>query len=876
MMKMISKLHIAMLAIAMMAVSIANAADVECYSRGVAHTILNDGSGNFPIVEAGEVFVSLSSEVTPAYEEGTYTSEVAVNVGSASSGSVKQTFYFWARAKQGYKFIGWNTSKTGKTPASGSDVEGAPYAKTYTHWSAGTAEAPKEQTLYAIFEKLVDADTEPSDQGDGASFVSVADNEYLFGNSSKNYSVKVYFSEGLQFVDKSAAQEGYGVNNALLPYVTCQDANGQKVNVVKVTVNAAYAEGSYTEFQPAYGVIELPYTMPVGTYTVHLPYGLFNTQTGGVTASCNFQVVVNADNTPLTLVSHQPANGYVWNANPDDENCDGESVMVTLNYNKTLVAMHTEEAVSLTNASGRMFAPESCTIGVINKSQGLVSFGKLPNGTYTFSMPANVFEGTNGMGNEALTFSFSVTGSLVDEWALPTYTHMSVSPSNNSKVRSLTNIGIQLSREGYEAPVGVLTNKGNVTASKIVYTYPEGTDPDDPEVLPTLESVAIDGVSASVEHGVLMVNFATPFSDSAKVVINIPAGIVNNLAMPVANMTAQEIYEEGGCTNAAIELQYDVCPVAIPVLDVTGIGTFSHWDKDEEGHDVRVDSYTSLVGAQLVPPVNNGDGGDRITYLYFWYPEEFVALNYTGGASVVNLSNQRPYNIAAIEFKTGGDAYRNNVIQMRLSTENFIHSDVYDQGIYEVVLPAGIARTADGMLNEGFSFQFTYGDPDKAYHPEEVNLDAYLGNYRNVREEGETLETEETFEFQKVDGKYYVTALCGSPLQIQVEANADSFVLKFAENSDGDAFMSYAGGDVVANFAQQGGKSYIFIDQYALYFANGQMLVGGATYYEQYTTSGIQTLHEEASHATTFNLNGQRTDGTKGFVVGKRIKAFVK
>lgn len=875
-MTMISKLKVAwVVMIFMAAAGMVKAADVDCFSRGVAYTILNDGSGTFPVMEAGEVFVSLTDDATPEWTSGTYTSQVAINNGNATSGKVKQNFYFWARAKEGYQFIGWNTSKTGKTAASGSQTEAAPYLKTYTHWSAGTAEAPKEQVMYAIFEKVAGSDSEPEDKGDGASLSAVENNEFVLGSTSKNYSVKVVFSQALLFVDKAKASEGYGVNAELLPYVSCTGADQSKVTVSKVMINAAYQEGSYTQFQPAYGVVELPNTMAVGTYTIHLPYGLFNTTEGGVTASCNFQVTVKNDDTPLVLQSQLPEDKSVWDANPESETFDGESIVVTLNYNKTIARVNTDKEITLVSQSGRTYNPESCTISMLKASQGIVMFGKLPNGTYTYSMPKDVFVGANGFGNEPLTFSFTVQGSKVDEWALPTYTNVNVSPSDASTVRSLTQICIELSRDGYADPIGVLPAKGQVIATKVTYVMPDNYDPNDPEVMPQMHRDTIHGVSAAVKNGKLLVNFATPLSEESRVDVVVPEGIVNNLAMPVATMTSKEIYDEGGCTNPTIRLSYNIQPVSIKVLDVTGIGVFDRFEQDSLGHDVRVDSYKSLVDAQLVPPVNNGDEGDRITYIYFWYPEDFATIAYAGGASITNITSQKPYNIAAIEFKTGGDAYRKNVIQMRLSTENFIHSDVYDQGVYEVILPGGFARTADGMVNEGFTFRFTYGDPEKAYHPEELNLDDYLGNYRNVQDEGESLDLE-TFKLEKIDGSYCITGLCGSSLVIPVESNNSGTVLKFTENTAGEAFMSYSGGDVVASFAQEGGKNYIFIDQYALYLANGDQKVGGAMYYEQYDPSAIESVNSETSLPVFYNLVGQRCFGSKGYRFGKGIKLFVK
>ena len=850
------------------------AADMECFSRGVAYAILNDGSGNYPVEGAGEVFVSLTADAAPTWTADTYTSETAINYGNASAGTVKQDFYFWAQANEGYRFIGWNTSKTGKTAASGSETEGAPYKKTYTHWAAGTAEEPKEQVLYAIFEKIANAEDEPVDLGDGVAAVSVEGNTYVSGSTTKNISVKVFFAEGLQFDGYSQAGDGYGVNNEARPYVTCTGSEGS-VSVANVTISASYVQDSYTEFQPAFGVIELPNNIAVGEYDVHLPYSLFNTQAGGVTAPYDFKVTVLADEEPLVLVATSPTDGYIWDANPESDESDGQLVMITLTYNKTIADIDITKPITLVKENGHEFPFENCSIGILNKSQGLVSYGYLPNGFYTFTLPADVFFATNGLGNAETTVSFSVTGSGANEWAIPQYTNIAVNPSNNSEVRSLTSISIDMSRYGFDDPVGILANKGKVTAMKLTEVF--NGDPNDPEAVPTILSDSIPGVTATVRNGKLVVTFTTPVAEESKVLVNIPAGIVNNLAMPVASMTPQEICEEGGCTNPAISLTYMVHPQIIRLQDVTGIGTVNHWEKDEDGHDIRIDDYTSLIGAQLTPPVNNGDEGDRVTYLYFWYPEEFSTLSYNGGASITNITTGAPYEIASIEFKTGGDAYRKNVIQMRLSTTNFIHSDVYDQGVYEVVLPDSIAFTFDGMTNEGITFQFTYGDPDKAYHPEDVDLDAYIGDYRNLIDEEESQYQTESFHFDKIDGRYCVTNLCGSPLVIPVEAQGADFVLKFTENEAGDAFMGNAGNDVIIGFVKNTGKPYIYIDQYALYSASGNMIVGGITYYEQYDPQAISTIRTDRNEGyAIYNLNGQLTANASGLVIINGRKVFIK
>lgn len=858
--------------------STASAADVECFSRGVAHCILNDGSGTFPVMEAGQVFVSLSADATPEWADGTYTSAIATKVGNASSGSVKQTFYFWAKANAGYRFIGWNTSKTGKTAASGSDVEGAPYAKTYTHWSAGTAEAPKEQIMYAVFEKTVSADEEPTDLGDGIAMTNVENNSFVAGSSNKNIKVRINFAEGLLYNGTATPHDA--VNQAALPFVSCRMGE-TTVSILDVATAAAFADETYTTFLPAYGTIELPSTIAVGEYDVHLPYGLFKTAGGGVTAPADFKFIVTADESPLTLVATSPAEGKTWNADPDNEDCDGTELLVSLSFDKAIASIDESKAVTLTREEGGSYNFKKMGKSLLNATIGTIAYGALPNGKYTLSLPADVFVGNNGKGNSETTLHFTITGSKTEAWALPLYTDITSSIANGETVRSLTSVGFTMTREGYDDPISLLENAAPVTVTKVTEEYKEGVDYSDPEAMPDFVSTTVEGVTAKVVNGELVVSLAQPITEVCKVIVSVPQGIVNNLLMPVATMTPQEIFEEGGCTNPAILLTLNVQPVKIKVVDATGIGTFNHWEKDDQGHDVRVDDYSSLIDAQLTPPATSDADGDRVTYMYVWYEEPFATINYKGGASVTNVTTGKNYSIAAIEFKTGGDAYRNNAIQIRLSSENFIHSAEYDQGVYEVVLPTDIAFTADGMTNEGITFSFTYGDPDKAYVPEQVDLDKYIGHYENVVDEGEINDNPESFDFAKSDnGGYCLKNLCGcSTLVIPVEAKTDGFVLKFTENGD-DAFMSTTGGDVIINFAEQDGKYYIYLDQYGLYYGD-DAIVGGCVYYEQADAEGIHSAltygDNRSASRLHYDLNGRRVNSAARTTIviskdGKRIQ----
>lgn len=439
---------------------------------------------------------------------------------------------------------------------------------------------------------------------------------------------------------------------------------------------------------------------------------------------------------------------------------------------------------------------------------------------------------------------------------IPTYDTVVASPADGATVSSITTINIALSREGYDAPIGIMPGSELVGAVRINGSAEE----------------PIAGVTAAVKGEQLVVSFATPFAEAATVVVRIPQGLTNNLAMPVATMTPEEIIEEGGCTNPAITLTYTVAPSVLPVRDVTGIGYDAQYLtddqgnflKDEKGQYIRQDKYDSLIDAQLTPSSEANPDGDRVTVLYFWYDEKFAAINYTGGATVTNITTGRPVSIANVTFKTGGDSHRNDVIELRLSTEAYIQSEELHQGVYEVTLPEGIATTAEGLKNGGITFRFTFGDPDKAYFPVAIDLDDYVGDYLPVHEPGEPL-SEESFTFSRdSEGNYYVENLCGSSLRIPVEADGEKFKLKMAENAAGEAFMSLRGGDVEIGFTKYEGDLYIYVDQYALYNADGELFMGGILNFKRQAPLVPDAVHtvlnaqQSSLPAQEFDLQGRR------------------
>lgn len=426
---------------------------------------------------------------------------------------------------------------------------------------------------------------------------------------------------------------------------------------------------------------------------------------------------------------------------------------------------------------------------------------------------------------------------------IPTYTTVATDPADGATVSSITSISISLSSDGYDAPLGIMPGAAAVNAVKLNGAAEE----------------PIEGVKAAVKAEKLIISFDTPFNEAATVVVRIPEGLTNNLAMPVATMTTQEIIDEGGCTNPAINLTLHVVPSVLPVKDVTGVGYDTYYlqdeagnfVKDEKGQYIRVDKYDSLIDAQLEPAKE-----DRVSVMYFWYDEQFASIDYKGGASVTNITTGVSMNIATVSFKTGGDSHRNDVIELRLSTADYIYSEELHQGVYEVVLPEGIATTANGLKSGGKTFRFTFGDPEQAYVPQELNLDNYLGDYKVVTEDGED-STGEFFTFTKTGNDYFVTNLCGSSLSIPVEAKDGNIFLKFTEEGV-EAFMSLLGGDVQVLFTENEGETYIFVDQYALY-QNDDAVMGGAIYFkrERALIDALSAPVTSANESAVYDLQGR-------------------
>lgn len=882
---------------------------------------------------------------------------------------------------------------------------------------------------------------------------------YKVGSTAKDWVLHINFDEPLAYRDFLGYAEHYGVDAAKAAQATCTAADGTQVKIVDLWVSGSFsANGS-----DAKAAIKFPYTMLPGVYDVYLPYGLFKTQSGDVTAETRFQVTVTGDDSPLTLKSFTPAEGYVWDASEATQTreTDGADVTATMTFDKVIARVAKPDAAVLTANYGAVWHPEPY-ITILNKQSVAFSLGALPDGNYTLEVPAGVFIAANGKGNSPFTLHFSVNGSKSRQWALPFYNRPTTTPANNAVVETLDEVTFAFSRNGYAAPCALLSSAASV--SMLIEVYPAGADPNDPDVLPTVKTEALQGayltlsddgllavkmpytiespmrllvsvpegavsnlpdggasltarerfeqggcvnpaasvtiivkgkssvdpegpdtpdpeqpgggedpdddpwalptytditvtpadgstvkslasisialshddyddalglfpgmktaataefvagtsttpveVTAAVKTGNLNITFAKPISEAGKVVVNIPKGMTNNLAMLVATMTPQEIYEEGGCTNPAMTLTFYVVPEDLPVRDVTGIGHDTEYKKDadgnfvkdEKGQYIRVDKYDSLLDARLDPAK-----GDRVTVIYFWYDMPFASLNYTGGASVTNVTTNTPVSIASVGFKSGGDSNRNNVIELRLASDSYIYSEEHHQGVYEVTLPAGIATTAEGVKSGGYTFRFTFGDPDQAYHPENFDFEPYVGRYEAVSREGEP-DYGETFELQHDGNGYVITGLRQSSLDIPVGVRGNGFVLR-ATAADGHSFASPSGGDVIVVFQYGSGSDdvpsfedgarvptrpttpddskedyYIFIDAYVMKAPGQDTIEGGVTSYKQQHDISTGIAHDVCPAVPNgderiFGLDGRSIDGSSSSSAAPRLRIVGK
>lgn len=901
------------------------AADIDYYFYGELKCLIQNGSAWDVNTEAGLVYVSnveLTSESEINAAVGYHASPITMATGTSGSAAWLPYIYYYMKANTGYEFVGYKTSSTGSAPSGSALAEkltkvGDYYVykvKPSTPWSANTEATAKVKTIYAVYNKVASADEEPTGT-DGAAFKEATPLSLVQG-SANNFYIDVYFDKD---VAADISSSTYGVNDENVKYATVKDAQGNVVKDVKY-YSSATRESVVNDddivtgyiYKDGHGRIAIPGTVAMGKYSVHLPYSLFSTTDNGVTAACDFTFEVTADVTPIALVSSTPANGGTWNmdaSSTENEDYDGEALIITLTFDKNIAEIVEGKTISLKKGT-REFQyvkyGKPALSSTTAAKQLVITYDKLPNGEYTATIPAGIVKGANGVDNEEIVINFTITGSKIDEWALPTYTTVTPSPANNSTVRSATTIEWTLEREGYNAPVGIIAGKNTSATATLITTTFDPTN-DNPEYTGDQKSTEISGIKLSVSNGKLVATFAQPVAEEGKLVVNIPAGVINNLPMVISDMTAEEIYNEGGCTNDAISLTLNISPVEIKVARVTNsVSLTSDLAKDENGnYTMEKDKYGNyaktytwfdLVDAKMDAALVEVDGGDpdaakhMLKTFYVWFEEDLQTkydkygkpenITYsTDGIKITNISNGIELNVASVMCKTGnsGDGHKFDVLEVKLSSDSWIDSAEEDQGEYEVVLPAGLATTMDGMKTEAYTFHFTYGDPSKAITPEEINLDDYLGDYRQRVDNGEIVDGElETFSFVKVEDKYYITDLQGTDIMIEVVKKGNYYYATAIKEGD-TQFGTYRSlNDVEVIFSTQGNNTYIYVDQYNV--INTVSIIGGAMYYEKYdkTTNGIRDINTVAGSNAMYNIAGQRVNNAKGIVIMNGKKYVVK
>lgn len=583
--------------------SSATAADY--HARGVAYCILDDGSGTFPVDEAGEVFVGTTPDDTPTWAAGSYASTTITGPMAGGQASVK--FYYWARAKEGYTFLGWGTTKTSKSGSSGTDrLENQPWESKTTLWTAGTEAAPKELVRYAIFRKNAAEDT----TGGGVALQSVTGNSHTCGSTIDEWSVRLIYEVSLAYKDFGGYGDGYGVNTSLISAITCIS----KTDGTAVSIKTARVGGSPTgKGADAYGLIYFPADLPVGTYSVHVPKGLFTTSLGTVTAAADFEVTVTPDNTPFTIESTTPAEGYAWDASESTQakETDGNFSVITLTFNKNIARVETEgkNIVLLNTTTGRESKFTVCSVSATsNKRLAVIAFDSQADGSYTFTLPKNVFYDGSGKGNGEFTLHFKVSGSQITPWALPLYTKITSTPANNATVHSLKEVRVAFSRPGFADPI-MLSSNSNVRVQRAWEEYKDGVDYSDPDSRPTVMTEYISDVTTAFMNGELVITLPEEISDDMKVLVTIPENAVINLSR--GRLTNKELVQRGACINPEHSIMILVKRVGTTAVDAATAPqavTVEAYTLDGRPVSVSASSGASPAGSLRIVRTVNANG----------------------------------------------------------------------------------------------------------------------------------------------------------------------------------------------------------------------------------------------------------------------------
>lgn len=303
----------------------------------------------------------------------------------------------------------------------------------------------------------------------------------------------------------------------------------------------------------------------------------------------------------------------------------------------------------------------------------------------------------------------------------------------------------------------------------------------------------------------------------------------------------------------------------------------------------RVVSVTNQFGKNLVNAVltvnegGNFEDGDVVTHIYVTFDHELAPINgmaaHKALAQAVSLVNTTTGRVLEFnQYSCGLKGDDKTTLDLFLSTENYINSKDY-KGVYMMTLPAAIDTTKSGIPTQAYRFTFTYGD-SYVEQEEPVNFDEYVGNWKQVSEQGETQENPGTFSFEKIGDAYYITNLYASTLQIPLSSSNGKFY--FANTQDEHyQFVSATDERVEALFMSKNNQKEIYLGQFSLLSDRlAEPIVGGVCYFIPTTDpipTGIDTVESRAGEQLVYDLQGRRLSApVKGINIVNGKKLVIK
>lgn len=286
---------------------------------------------------------------------------------------------------------------------------------------------------------------------------------------------------------------------------------------------------------------------------------------------------------------------------------------------------------------------------------------------------------------------------------LPKYT---VNTPASQNVRSLYTFTIDMTGD-YDEPFSLMPKIGMVKVKK-------GS------------TVLTNTATASVEDGKLTITVNPSITEAGEYTVTIPAGLVNNLLLPVAAMTTDELISEGFCTNPEMELTFNVTPEKIKVIKVT----------NQSGFDLN-----GTVVPLAVADENSGEvlSGEIITHIYLWMEEELAstvkASEFKNYVSIKAPHNRKiDFNAYSCGLKEV-NGVNHSIIDIFLSVDSHIDSAGNEEvaghtGTYDVTVKEGLGQSFDGLPTEAFNFTFEY--KDMANDPTVINKTVAPANARTA------------------------------------------------------------------------------------------------------------------------------------------------